>query len=453
MNKEAKILVVDDEGYARQYFNSILTDEGYRVTLAKSGKEAVNLWSKNSFDLIIMDIRMPDISGVEVLKNIRETDKDTMVIMISAYGDMDSVIETMRLGANDFFPKPFSSIEKIKIDIQNCLERRKLIRENYQLRQQVKGSKDLGKIVYKSKAMAHVMDLASRASELDSPVLIEGETGTGKELVARYIHEMSSRKNLPFFAVNCGSLSENLLEPTLFGHEKGAFTGAIKSTKGYFEASMGGTVFLDEISETSPSFQVKLLRVIQESEIRRVGSNKTTRVDFRLISATNKDLASLVKKEVFRKDLFYRMNVIKISVPPLRERPEDISILLNYFMDCACKRLGLKPKTFSKEAIAVLKTMPWDGNVREVQNMVERIVALSPGDFIGIDFLPPEYQSLSEKVSSLESSLRYVTAKDIFEHAYLKKLLSYARYDLEKASSVSGLELSTLYRKKNRYLN
>ncbi|MCD6570455.1 MAG: sigma-54-dependent Fis family transcriptional regulator [Deltaproteobacteria bacterium] len=453
MQKDAKILVVDDEEYTRQYFKAILADEGYHAILAKDGKKALDLWSKDTFDLIILDIRMPGLNGIEVLKKIRDIDKDTMIIMISAYGDIDSVIETMRLGANDFFLKPFSSMEKIKVDIKNCLDKRRLIIENYQLRQQVKYNANLCNIIYKSKAMTDVIELASRAAIIDSPVLIEGETGTGKELIARYIHMNSSRRDQPFFAINCGAVPEGLLETTLFGHEKGAFTGATTATKGYFEAACGGTVFLDEISETSPSFQVKLLRVIQESEIRHVGSNKTIHVNFRLISATNKDLLSLVNKDAFRKDLFYRINVIKISVPPLRQRPEDIPILLDHFMRIGCEKQGLKPKRFTPEAISVLKTMPWDGNVRELQNLVERIIAFSPDHVIDVDSLLLEYKFPAETIPSAITSLQYNTAKRIFEQEYLKNLLSYAKGNLKKASLTSGLNLVTLYRKKNKYLH
>jgi two-component system response regulator PilR (NtrC family) len=318
MEKELpKILVVDDEEYTRAYFKGILSPEDYHVSFAKDGSETLEKWSKESFDLIIMDIRMPGIDGMEALKRIRVLDMDTMIIMISAYGDMDSVIDAMRLGANDFFAKPFSNIDKIKLDIKNCLERRRLLRENERLKEQI--SSDLGKhaMVYSCKAMKTVIEQATRVARLDMPVLIMGESGTGKELIARYIHANSSRTNAPFFAVNCGALSETLLEPTLFGHEKGAFTGANATHLGYFEAAEGGTIFLDEIGETSPSFQVKLLRVIQESEIMRVGGTKTIKVNFRLISATNMDIARLVSKGGFRKDLLYRINVIKIDIPPL----------------------------------------------------------------------------------------------------------------------------------------
>ena len=453
--ENTKVLVVDDEDYTREYFKSILTEEGYTVELAADGKQALKLWSSDSFDLVIMDLKMPGLGGLDVLKKIREQDSGTMVIMISAYGDIDSVIDAMRLGANDFFLKPFPSMEKVKIDIKNCLERKRLIVENYQLRQQVRYNADLSNIVYKSKSMARVMEVASRAADLDMPVLVEGETGVGKELVARYIHESSSRKGLPFFAVNCGAVPENLLESTLFGHERGAFTGAEKTTLGYFEAANGGTVFLDEIGETTPSFQVKLLRVIQEYEIRRVGSSEGRRVNFRLISATNKDLKDLVKRGSFRKDLFYRINVIRIKVPPLRDRPEDIPVLLDHFMHLSCKKHGIKPKVFSPKALETLLASPWEGNVRELQNLVDRIVAFNPAMVVDIDSLPLEYKDgvLFKEDSKHADLLPFEKAKAEFERAYLKRLLVYTGNDIKKASELSGLDLTTLYRKKQRFLN
>ncbi|HNU75240.1 MAG TPA: sigma 54-interacting transcriptional regulator, partial [Deltaproteobacteria bacterium] len=249
--QEPRILIVDDEEYTRTFFRNILMDENYRVSFAENGREALDAWATQYFDLIIMDIRMPKMDGMDVLRQIRSSDSDTMVIMVSAYGDMDSVIDAMKLGANDFFTKPFGSIDKIKLDIRNALDRKWLIRENYRLKNQVRESSGQVNMVYASKAMRDVVDLATRASMLDSPVLIQGESGTGKEVIARYIHVNSGRREAPFFAVNCGALSDTLLEPALFGYEKGAFTGADRTTPGYFEAACGGTIFLDAITETA----------------------------------------------------------------------------------------------------------------------------------------------------------------------------------------------------------
>lgn len=445
------ILVVDDEEYTRAYFKGILPREDYRVSFAKDGAEALSKWSNEAFDLIIMDIRMPGIDGLEVLKRIRVLDGVTMIIIISAYGDIDSVIEAMRLGASDFFAKPFSSIDKIKLDIKNCLERRMLILENERLKMEIVPGTAGQEMVYACKAMKTIIEQARRAAQLDLPVLILGESGTGKELIARYIHARSPRADAPFFAVNCGALSETLLEPTLFGHEKGAFTGANATAKGYFEATLGGTIFLDEIGETSPSFQVKLLRVLQEREIMRVGGSRSIKVDFRLISATNGDLTGLIKQGGFRKDLFYRINVIRIEVPPLRERSGDIPLLLDHFMRQVCERNAIKKKLFPPEVLACLMQHSWEGNVRELRNLVERIAVFSKRQMITLEDLPREYRYACKDHPEVRGMPRnYEQAKAMFESWYMKNLMAAAGEDLKQASILSGLDLSTLYRKKNR---
>jgi len=453
MNKELpKVLVADDEEYTRVYFKRILSPEFYNVSLVKDGSEALQKWSSESFDLIIMDIRMPGIDGMEVLKQIRMRDTETMIIIISAYGDMDSVIEAMRLGANDFFAKPFSSIDKIKLDIKNCLERRNLLRENEQLKEQISSGAGREAMVYSCKAMETVIEQATRIARLEMPVLIEGESGTGKELIARYIHSKSARAKAPFFAVNCGALSETLLEPALFGYEKGAFTGANAKTSGYFEAAGGGTIFLDEISETSPSFQVKLLRVLQEGEFMRVGGTKTIKMACRLVSATNMDISALVNKGVFRKDLLYRINVIKIDVPPLRERTGDIPLLLDHFMHQVCEHNKIGKKKFSPEVLACLTRHAWEGNVRELRNLVERLAVFSRHQMITLEDLPREYKCVDMEAHHQESyPLNYEQAKSLFESGYYQKLFATAEGDFKKASVMSGLNLSTLYRRKNKF--
>jgi len=306
-------------------------------------------------------------------------------------------------------------------------------------------------MVYACKAMETIIEQAARAAQLNLPVLVLGESGTGKELIARYIHAHSPRANEPFFAVNCGALSETLLEPTLFGHEKGAFTGAIATVKGYFEAAWGGTIFLDEIGETSPSFQVKLLRVLQECEIMRVGGAKSIKVDFRLISATNTDLANLIRQGDFRKDLFYRINVIRIEVPPLRERSGDIPLLLDHFMHQVCERNAIKKKRFPPEVLACLMQYPWEGNVRELRNLVERIAVFSRRPMITLEDLPREYRNgCNDPREATDMPHNYEQAKALFESRYMKNLMADTGEDLKQASILSGLDLSTLYRKKNR---
>jgi DNA-binding NtrC family response regulator len=452
-SQEPRILIVDDEEYTRTFFRSILVDENYRLCFAQDGREALEAWAKQYFDLVIMDIRMPEVDGMEVLRQIRSSDSDTVVIMVSAYGDMDSVIDAMKLGANDFFTKPFGSIDKIKLDIRNALDRKWLIKENYRLKHQVQECSGQVRMVYTSKAMRDVVDLATRASMLDSPVLIQGESGTGKELMARYIHVNSSRREAPFFAVNCGALSEALLEPALFGYEKGAFTGADKTTQGYFEAACGGTIFLDEITETAPAFQVKLLRVLQEGEIMRVGGTKTIKVDFRLISSTNRDLACTVKQGGFRKDLFYRINVIKVEMPPLRQRQEDIPLLLDHFMKEICERNALHPKEFAPRALSYLRDLPWEGNVREMHNLVERLMVMTRGRVIDVKDMPPDYREAAHQDPAVDAVMDYERARILFEKGYLTSLMERAEQDMKEASRISGLDLSTLYRKKNKLFN
>lgn len=450
--RQPKILIADDEEYTRSFFRNILEDEGYSLTFAKDGNEAIEAWTRQYFDLIIMDIRMPGLDGMEVLERIRSSDTETMVIMVSAYGDMDSVIDAMKLGANDFFTKPFGSIDKIRLDIGNALSRKWLIKENYRLQRQVSEGSDGITMVYASKTMRDVVELATRASMLDSPVLVEGESGTGKEIIARYIHRNSSRREAPFFAVNCGALSETLLEPTLFGYEKGAFTGADKTTQGYFEAADGGTIFLDEITETTPAFQVKLLRVFQEGEIMRVGGIRPIKVDFRLVSSSNRVIADEVRAGRFRKDLFYRINVIRICLPPLRDRREDIPLLLDHFLKETCEKNALSPRVFSPQALSCLSELPWEGNVREMRNLVERLVVMSRGRVIRAGDIPEEYRSASQAAGgSSDIPLDYESARSRFERDYLARLLEHTGYDMKEASAVSGLDLSTLYRKKNKY--
>ena len=446
-----KVLIADDEEYVRAFFKGILIPEGYDLAFAIDGREAFDTWSQGDFDLFIMDIRMPHLSGMEILAKVRSVDTETMIIMISAFGDLDVVIEAMRLGANDFFAKPFTSIDKIKIDIRNCLERRRLRKENEKLKCRAPLEGATSQMAFVSKTMEDVIEIAGRAARFDSPVLIEGESGTGKELIARYIHRTSARNDKSFFAVNCGAIPETLFEPTLFGYEKGAFTGAQKTTPGYFEAAEGGTIFLDEISETSTSFQVKLLRVLQEGEIMRVGGSKVIKVDFRLVSATNKDLSELLQIGAFRKDLYYRIHVVAIKVPPLRQRPEDIPVLLQHFMEKLSRTKRFKPRRFSPELVSFLMTLPWEGNVRELENLVERLLVVSNATTIGLEDLPLELKSVGKSYPA-SATVVYEEAKDAFERAFLKQLLAKTNGDIKAASRISGLDLSSLYRKKNRYL-
>jgi two-component system response regulator PilR (NtrC family) len=383
----SRILVVDDEGSMRQLLEIALGKEGYQVESAPSGERAGELFGKSQFDLVISDIRMPDMSGVEVLRRIRETSPATPVIMITAYASTDTAVEALRLGAYDYITKPFK-LEELKVTIKNALEKTRLKEEVGHLKRALRERHGLDSILGESPKMHEVFELVSSVAPTQSTVLITGESGTGKELVARAIHVLSLRQSEPFVSVNCGALPETLLESELFGHMRGSFTGAITNKKGLFEVANRGSIFLDEIAEMSPSMQVKLLRVLQEKRFRRIGAADEVEVDVRVIAATNKDLAKMVEERSFREDLFYRLNVIPIHLPPLRERREDIPLLADHFLTKSCTHMGKQIVKLSDVAMRMLVEHDWPGNVRELENVIERAVALEPTDTILPERLP-----------------------------------------------------------------
>lgn len=448
--KDKKILVIDDEPFSREFFQKILQKINAEVITYATGMEGWKAFKTSSYDLVILDIRLPDLDGIELLKKMKELDHITPVIMITAYGTIENAIKAMKLGAFDFLMKPFEETEKVMITIQNAIYQGKLEKENILLKHKLKNEAIFPKIIGRSQAMQRVLELIKKASEVDSNVLIEGESGTGKELTARAIHMNSSRRKNNFLAVDCASLPENLLETTLFGYEKGAFTGAVKTTRGYFEEADGGTLFLDEIGEASPSLQVRLLRSLQEKEVIRVGGTKTYTVNVRVIVATNKDLEEEVASGKFRKDLFFRINVIKINLPPLRERIEDIPLLANYFIEKYCSSMNKKKKFFQPKALHALMNHNWPGNVRELQNLIERIAALHVGDTITENDIFEHITILQEK-SYKFPDLPYEKAKELFEKKYIQDLLNKFQKDIIKASSYAGIHPATLYRKIKKY--
>jgi len=370
-----KILVADDEKSMREFLEIMLKKEGYKVTLASNGEEVIKLIEKEIFDLALVDIRMPRQDGLSALKKIKSVSPETIVIMITAYASADTAIKAMKEGAYDYITKPFK-IDEIKMIIQNALEKRHLQRENLLLKQVVRDRYHYGNIIGQSPRMLELYDLLERVAPTKTNILITGESGTGKELVAKAIHYNSPRKEKPFVNLNCGAIPEALIESELFGHMKGAFTDAITTKKGLFELADEGTLFLDEISELPLMMQVKLLRVLQDREFKRVGGTEDIRVDVRIISATNKDLEEAVQKKLFREDLFYRLNVIQIKLPPLRERKEDIPALANHFLKRYSGELGKPISHITPEALRMLIQYDYPGNVRELQNIVERAVAL-----------------------------------------------------------------------------
>lgn len=442
-----RVLVIDDEPFSREYFQRLLETVKLRVDAAGTAGEGLRALEEASYDLIILDVRLPDANGIDVLKRIKEAVNFTPVIMVTAYGTVDLAVQAMKLGAFDFLSKPFEEKEKVLLTIRNAIHQGKLERENISLRKQVSREALFPEIVGKSPSMRRVLELIRKAAEVDSTVLIQGESGTGKELVARAIHARSSRGKAPFLALDCGALPESLLETTLFGYEKGSFTGAIKTTKGYFEEAHQGTLFLDEIGDASPALQARLLRVLQEKSVVRVGGTQTHPVDVRLITATNKDLREEVVARRFRKDLFYRINVITIEIAPLRHRKEDIPVLARSFVARFCREAKQRPKRLDPAAVQALLNHDWPGNVRELQNLIERIVVLCEGDVIreadileNMTFLRPNLdQNIFERP--------FHEAKLLFERQYLHSLLKRFGGNVKKAAQHAAVHPATLYRR------
>ena len=370
-----KILVADDEQSMREFLDIMLKKEGYKVSLASNGEEVSKLVENDLFDLVLLDIRMPKLDGISALKKIKANTPETVVIMITAYASADTAIKAMKEGAYDYITKPFK-VEEIKLIIKNALEKKNLQKENLLLKQAVRDRFHFGNIIGQSPKMVTLYDLLEKVSPTKTNILITGESGTGKELVAKAIHYNSPRKEKPFVTLNCGAIPESLIESELFGHMKGAFTDAIATKKGLFEVADEGTIFLDEISELPLLMQVKLLRVLQDKEFKRVGGTEDIRVDVRIIAATNKELEEAVKEKRFREDLFYRLNVIQIKLPPLRDRREDIQILANHFLKKYSQELSKNILKISPEALQILLNYEYPGNVRELQNIIERAVAL-----------------------------------------------------------------------------
>jgi two-component system response regulator PilR (NtrC family) len=392
-----KILVVDDDASIRNMLSIVLKKGGYQVTVAENSEMALKRLQSESFGLIISDIKMPGISGIDLLKKTKTLQPEIPVIMITAFASANDAVEAMKLGAEDYITKPFN-LDELKLIIEKSLYKKNIEIENIRLKSQLTDKEKFENIVGKNHRMLKIYELIATISQTDSTVLISGESGTGKELIALAIHNKSPRSKRDFISINCGALPENLLESELFGHSKGAFTDAYKDKEGLFELADGGTLFLDEIGEMSQKMQVKLLRALQERKIRRVGSNNEIEVDVRIISATNKDLMESMKNNEFRSDLFYRLNVIFINVPPLRERKDDIPLLLNYFLKYYNKRFNRDIDGFEKDILDLFMQYSWPGNIRELENFVERAVALEKSKYIGLHSLPTELiYNISEK--------------------------------------------------------
>jgi two-component system response regulator PilR (NtrC family) len=385
---KSRILVVDDEVSIREFLDIMLKKEGYEVTLAEDGQKAKELIAKKTFDMVISDLQMPNVTGLELLKFVKDNYPEMVFMMITAFGTTETAVEAMKMGAYDYITKPFK-LDEVRLNIANALRSRNLEVENRSLRKELTKEYSFQNIIGNSASMHSIFDLIRRVSQTPTNVLVTGESGTGKEVVAKAIHFNGPLKDKPFVTINCGAIPENLMESEMFGHKKGSFTGAINDKAGLFEVADGGSLFLDEIGELPVSIQVKLLRAIQEKVIRRVGATEDMKVDVRIIAATNRHLEDMVSKGTFRQDLYYRLNVIQIKTPSLRERRDDIPLLAAHFLKKYNERLGKNINGISAEAMEILTKYDYPGNVRELENMIERTVALEGGATILPESLPP----------------------------------------------------------------
>src|SRR6266511_1645779 len=447
MATKTAVLVVDDDLTACRLIQEVLVKEGYQVEIAECGKEALERAGTTLYDVVLSDVRMPNLDGVEVLRALKHLSPETAVIMVTAFGSIETAIETIKEGAYDYISKPFK-LDEVKLTVKRALDHRRLLRENLRLRQELKAQHRLENIVGRSASMLEVYKIVARVASGSSTVLIQGESGTGKELIARAIHYNSPRADHPFVVVDCGALAESLLESELFGHMKGAFTGAIDNKKGLLEEAEGGTCFLDEVGDIGPSLQAKLLRFLQEREIRRVGGRESIKLDVRVIAATNKDLDALVQQGKFREDLFYRLNVVAITLPPLRKRREDIPLLAEYFLGKFTLQNQKDISHISPEAIPFLCEYHWPGNVRELEHVIEQTVALTRNPVLLPEDLPAKLKGLLAPDPHAEGS-SWTLREGVKRH--IQVVLRQAKGNKKLAARLLGINRRTLYRLAQRY--
>jgi two-component system response regulator AtoC len=434
--KKSTILVVDDEQGVRQSFYMVLKDE-FVVLLAETGNEAIEIFSQNTVDVILLDILLPDINGIELLERLKDMDPNTEIIMITAVKEVQTAVKAIKQGAYEYIVKPFNVDEVITV-IRRALEKHTLVKEVTYLKGELERVQPFEKMVGNDKKMVKIFDLISTVSQSDGTVLVQGESGTGKELVARAIHRRSPRNDQPFVVINCAAIPSTLMESEIFGHTKGAFTGAVRAAMGKLEIANRGTILLDDIDSLEINMQGKLLRVIQEREFERLGSTKVIRIDVRFIAASNKDLEELIAKGDFREDLFYRLNVFPVLVPPLRERKGDIPALLSHFLELFSKGDN-PPKTFSPEALKVLMKYDWPGNVRELENLVQRLSTLCKGPVIHLKDIPMFTMTRTEiKDMPLREAVK------TFERQYIATVLESVNYNKTQAAEILGVHRNTL---------
>jgi DNA-binding NtrC family response regulator len=444
------ILVVDDDAGVRESFRLILDDE-YEVVDVMAGQQALEVVRTAQVDVVLLDIRLPEMDGIEVLERIKQVDEQVEVILVTAVKTVKTAVAAMKLGAFDYVTKPFEE-DELLATIRRALQKRSLEREVVYLRTELARRTSLDDIVGHHAEMQRLFRAIGQVAMTTSTVLISGESGTGKELVARAIHRMGPRRDKPFVAVNPAAISDSLVESELFGHEKGAFTGAYQRKPGRFELAQGGTLFLDEIASLRMEMQAKLLRVLQERELERVGGTRTIRLDVRIIAASNVDLRQAVERETFRADLFYRLNVVPLTVPPLRERPSDIPMLVEHFVERFNRELGKRIEGLTPEALAALEEYPWPGNVRELQNVIERSVALMESGPIGLNDLPTDVllRDLRVRVKQAEN-LPLKTATDDFERQIVMRVLERVQWNRSEASRILGIHRNSLKMKLKRW--
>jgi two-component system response regulator HydG len=451
MSQKPSLLVVDDESGILDTLRILLRNEGFEVTTAQGGKAGLEQIRSGAHDIILSDVRMPQVSGLDILTAAREQDPMTPVILMTAQASLQSAISAVNSGAFYYIQKPFSNDELVAI-LRRACEFRAVRVENKQLKQEIRrrDRSTVTRPIGKSKRFMELLKLAEHVAPTDSTVLIQGESGTGKEVVARYVHNLSNRSDGPFLSINCGALPENLLESELFGHVKGSFTGAVRDKQGLFAAARGGSFFLDEVGEMPPSLQVKLLRVLQEREAIPVGATEAIPVDVRIIAATNRELEEEIRRGNFRSDLFYRLNVIALNLPPLRERRDDLLLLIESFLQQLGIEAGIEPKALASEALDAVMVYEWPGNVRELENALEHATVLSRGSLIEAASLPERITKRRKEPLVAERSYRNPTL-EVIERAYIMWVLQAEGGNKTRAAEVLGIDPSTLYRKLSRY--
>jgi DNA-binding NtrC family response regulator len=444
----ARLLVVDDEPIALRNLERVLAKEGYEVVTSSSGQGALRHLREGAFEVILTDLKMEKVDGMQVLRRSKELDPDAEVILVTGYAAVDTAIEAMKHGAYHYLAKPFK-LDEVRKVVREAVEKVALKKENRRLRESIESLKDRVDIVTQDPGMLRVLDTARDVTATDCNILVTGESGTGKELMARYIHRHSRRAAGTFLAINCGAFTEELLTSELFGHEKGAFTGAVARKKGLVELADGGTLFLDEVTEMSPAMQVRLLRVLQEREFMRVGGTEPIRVDVRFLAATNRNVEEAVASGAFRQDLYYRLNVVTLDLPPLARRPDDIPLLAHFFLKRHAERMGKKVDSISDEVLQLLSGYGFPGNIRELENIVERGVALAKGSVLEAAHLPEDLRRMRLKVFRREAGK--IPSLDAQEKSYIQWVLAEVDGNRSRAAAILGIDRVSLWRKLKRY--